>query len=82
MDQTRNTTAKHLLLLLPWILNAPHFVVGFQVWMCGGQLLFVPCSRVGHVYRLPGWRGNPPPSYVPANAVYRVSTLSFVVMNG
>ena len=22
-----------------------------QVWMCGGRVLWVPCSRVGHIYR-------------------------------
>lgn len=48
-----------------------NFELSYKLWMCGGQLLFVPCSRVGHVYRLPGWRGNPPPSYVPRDAVLR-----------
>ncbi|TSX30736.1 N-acetylgalactosaminyltransferase 7 [Bagarius yarrelli] len=46
---------------------------GLQIWggenfeisyKCGGQLLFTPCSRVGHIYRMKGWDGNPPPAHV------------------
>ena len=33
-----------------------------QAWMCGGEVLFVPCSRVGHIYRpyVPGYRAYDP----------------------
>ncbi|KAI6237627.1 Polypeptide N-acetylgalactosaminyltransferase [Aphelenchoides besseyi] len=27
------------------------FDVVFKIWQCGGGILFVPCSHVGHVYR-------------------------------
>ena len=27
-------------------------VLAIQIWMCGGGILFVPCSHVGHVYRM------------------------------
>ncbi|KAK7103495.1 polypeptide N-acetylgalactosaminyltransferase 16-like [Littorina saxatilis] len=45
------------------IWGGDNFDLSFRVWLCGGELLMVPCSRVGHVTR------NRPPYHFPGNGM-------------
>nr|XP_033771638.1 polypeptide N-acetylgalactosaminyltransferase 6-like isoform X2 [Geotrypetes seraphini] len=55
------------------IWGGEHLEMSFRVWMCGGKLEIVPCSVIGHIYRLENPHVSPEESSVVSRNLVRVA---------
>jgi polypeptide N-acetylgalactosaminyltransferase len=63
--------------LLIW--NGENYELSFKLWLCGGKLLEVPCSRVAHVFRTHyEWRKKSGVDFVAHNFKRIAEVSSFV----